>query len=258
MTETRLSTIDFEIMNDSLGHFGKYQKFVFGLSCLGYFIPAMAVVSMTFTDNPVNYRCVVPNCDDKSSHYEENFTEWAIPEGDQCHVWTLKNNITDQCQPDVFTNSTTSCSQWLYDTSLFSATTVTQFDLTCGKAWLRPLGGSMFMIGMLVGAIVIGDLADRFGRKKGILVSVLLLGTGGVMCAVSPNYYMLLLMRVFSGAGSNGLLMLTFVLAVEFIGTKWRTFCGIMIQLSFAPGEAMTGVLAIFIRDWRWLQVAVT
>nr|XP_053630383.1 organic cation transporter protein-like [Cherax quadricarinatus] len=47
-------------------------------------------------------------------------------------------------------------------------------------------------------------------------------------------------------------------IAVEFIGSKWRTFCGIMIYISFALGEAMTGVLAVFIRDWRWLQVAVT
>ncbi|XP_069960339.1 organic cation transporter protein-like [Cherax quadricarinatus] len=206
----------------------------------------------------VNERCAVPNCDDNSTHYEENFTEWAIPEGDQCHVWTLRNNITEQCQPDVFSNSTSSCSQWVYDTSLFSATTVTQFDLTCENAWLRPLGGSVYMIGMLVGAVVIGDLADRFGRRKGILVSVLLVGASGVMCSVSPNYYMFLLMRLFTGAGGCGLVLVTYILTLEFIGAKWRTFCGILIQIPLSLGEAMTGVLAIFIRDWRWLQVAIT
>ncbi|KAK8730586.1 hypothetical protein OTU49_008087, partial [Cherax quadricarinatus] len=203
-------------------------------------------------------RCVVPNCDDNTTHYEENFTEWAIPEGDQCHVWTLKNNITDQCEPDVFFNVTSSCSQWVYDTSLFSATTVTQFDLTCEKDWLRPLAGSVYMTGMVVGAIVIGDLADRFGRKKGILVSVLLFGTGGVISAVSPNYYMFLLMQFFTGAGGNGLQIATYILLVEFIGVKWRTFCGINIHIAVALGEAMTGVLAVFIRDWRWLQLAIT
>lgn len=49
-----------------------------------------------------------------------------------------------------------------------------------------------------------------------------------------------------------------FFSAVEFIGAKWRTFVGIIIEVPFALGEAMTGVFAIFIRDWRWLQVAVT
>ncbi|XP_069946237.1 organic cation transporter protein [Cherax quadricarinatus] len=250
-------TMDFEGINDSLGHFGRYQKYVFSLACIGFLIPALSVVSITFVGNPVKHRCVVPNCDDNSTYYNEMFTEWAIPEGDQCHVWALVN-ITDQCEPDVFLNTTTSCSQWVYDTSLFSATTVTEFDLTCGKAWLRPLAGSIYMTGMLVGAIVIGDLADRFGRKKGILMSALIQAVGGVISALSPDYYIFLLMKFFIGAGSSGLILVIYVLAVEFIGVKWRTFCGIIIQISFALGEAMTGVLAVFIRDWRWLQVAVT
>nr|XP_053647526.1 organic cation transporter protein-like [Cherax quadricarinatus] len=114
------------------------------------------------------------------------------------------------------------------------------------------------MTGMLVGAIVIGDLADRFGRKKGILMSALIQAVGGVISALSPDYYIFLLMKFFIGAGSSGLILVIYVLAVEFIGVKWRTFCGIIIQISFALGEAMTGVLAVFIRDWRWLQVAVT
>lgn len=181
--------MDFEGINDSLGHFGKYQKYVFGLACIGSFIPAMVVVAMTFVGNPVKYRCVVPNCDDNTTTYNETFVEWAIPEGDQCHVRALINTASDDCESDVFSNSTISCSKWVYDTSMFSATTVTEFDLTCDRAWLGPLAGSVYMIGMLVGAIVIGDFADRFGRKKGILVAVLLLGSGGVLSAVSPNYY---------------------------------------------------------------------
>ncbi|XP_069946223.1 organic cation transporter protein-like [Cherax quadricarinatus] len=227
---------------------------------MGHFSSKTCVTKQCLKNQSNNNSCIcmVPNCDDNSTHYEEIFTEWAIPEGDQCRVWTLKNNITDQCEPEVFSNSTSSCSQWVYDTSLFSATTVTEFDLTCGKAWLRPLAGSIYMTGMSVGAFVVGNLADRFGRKKGILVSVLLLGTSGVISAVSPSYYMFLLMRFFTGAGGNGLHIVTFILTVEFIGSKWRTFCGIMIYISFALGEAMTGVLAVFIRDWRWLQVAVT
>ncbi|KAK8720101.1 hypothetical protein OTU49_013579, partial [Cherax quadricarinatus] len=132
------------------------------------------------------------------------------------------------------------------------------FNLTCDRSWLGPLAVSVYMTGMLVGAVTIGDLADRFGRKIGILVSALLLGFGGVVSAVSPNYYIFLLMRFLTGAGSIGLFQSSVVLAVEFVGTKWRTFTGIIIEIPFALGEAMTGVLAVFIRDWRWLIVAVT
>ena len=68
------------------------------------------------------------------------------------------------------------------------------------------------MVGMLLGAITIGDLADRYGRKIGLLVSVLLLGGGGVLSAVSPNYTMFLIMRLLTGAGGVGLFQVTFVL----------------------------------------------
>ncbi|XP_047493480.1 organic cation transporter protein-like isoform X1 [Penaeus chinensis] len=256
------NTIDFEAINDALGHFGKYQKFVFFLACWGSFMPAMVVVCMTFVGNKVDHRCFVPGCDDPNEpDFSAEFANYTIPDGDECSMYQRSEPVTNSstCELDDFNlNVKTNCSEKVFDTSLFTSTTVTEFDLTCENAWLGPLAGSMYMVGMLLGAITIGDLADRFGRKVGILVSVMLLGGGGVLSAVSPNYYMFLAMRLLTGAGGVGLFQVTFVLAVEFIGAKYRTFCGIMIEVPFALGEAMTGVLAIFIRDWRWLQVAVT
>ncbi|KAK3888657.1 hypothetical protein Pcinc_007270 [Petrolisthes cinctipes] len=204
--------------------------------------------------------CVVPGCDGSNTSYVEDFVNWTIPEGDQCHYYKpISNASSQQCSQDDFDEDLTlNCTEWVYDTSTFTSTTVTEFDLTCDNAKLVPLAGSMYMVGMLVGAITIGDFADRFGRKLGIMVSVLLISIGGILSALSPNYIMFLIMRLLTGAGGVGLFQVTFVLAVEFIGSKWRTFVGIMIEVPFALGEAMTGVLAIFIREWVWLQVAVT
>uniref|UniRef100_A0A6A7G4B2 Organic cation transporter protein-like n=2 Tax=Hirondellea gigas TaxID=1518452 RepID=A0A6A7G4B2_9CRUS len=114
------------------------------------------------------------------------------------------------------------------------------------------------MLGMLVGAISLGDLADRIGRRNGLVVSCAILGVSGLASAVAPNFPVFLISRMVSGAGAVGLFQVTFVLAVEFIGSKYRTFVGIMIETPFALGEAMAGVLAYFIRDWRYLQLAIT
>ncbi|KAK8386156.1 hypothetical protein O3P69_010703 [Scylla paramamosain] len=239
--------------------FGASQLYVYALAWVAVIICAPVYVDYNFLVRQVPARCVVPSCDGNDTSFNESFVQWAIPENQQCKVYQRSEANITECEEEYFSNDTeTSCSEWVYDTSLFTSTTVTEFDLVCDSDWLRPLAGSMYMLGMLLGAITIGDLADRFGRKMGILVSVLLLGGGGVLSAVSPNYTMFLVMRLLTGAGGVGLFQVTFVLAVEFIGAKWRTFVGIMIEVPFALGEAMTGVFAIFIRDWRWLQVAVT
>ncbi|XP_064117450.1 organic cation transporter protein-like isoform X1 [Macrobrachium nipponense] len=247
--------------------FGISQLYVYALAWLAVLICAPVYVVSNFLIRRVSHRCWVPNCDSDNSTYNASFLDYTIPfnEGkdqyEECEMFDLKDpedNSTctvadfDQSAPPV------KCSKWVYDTELFTSTTVTDFDLTCDRSFLGPLAGSMYMLGMLLGAIIIGDFADRFGRKYGILVSVVLLGGGGVLSAVSPNYVMFLIMRFFTGAGGVGLFQVTFVLAVEFIGAKWRTFCGIIIEVPFALGEATTGVLAIFIREWRWLQVAIT
>lgn len=255
--------IDFDKVLAHIGPFGKYSILVFVLACFAAFICAQPVVQDAFVSLEPPYRCFVPGCDDPDDpDFDNGIANFSIPAGEECSMYQRYEPVTNSsivCGPEDFNmNVRTNCSEKVFDTSLFTSTTVTEFDLTCENAWLGPLAGSMYMVGMLLGAITIGDLADRFGRKMGILVSVMLLGGGGVLSAVSPNYYMFLAMRLLTGAGGVGLFQVTFVLAVEFIGAKYRTFCGIMIEVPFALGEAMTGVLAIFIRDWRWLQVAVT
>ncbi|XP_047493519.1 organic cation transporter protein-like isoform X3 [Penaeus chinensis] len=254
--------IDFDKVLAHIGPFGPYSVLVFVMACIASFMCAQPVVQDAFVSLDSPHRCFVPGCDDPNEpDFSAEFANYTIPDGDECSMYQRSEPVTNSstCELDDFNlNVKTNCSEKVFDTSLFTSTTVTEFDLTCENAWLGPLAGSMYMVGMLLGAITIGDLADRFGRKVGILVSVMLLGGGGVLSAVSPNYYMFLAMRLLTGAGGVGLFQVTFVLAVEFIGAKYRTFCGIMIEVPFALGEAMTGVLAIFIRDWRWLQVAVT
>ena len=50
---------------------------------------------------------------------------------------------------------------------------------------------------------------------------------------------------------------MSFLIAVEFIGVEYRTFSGMIVQIPYALGEAYTGVMAYFIRDWRWLQTSI-
>jgi hypothetical protein len=49
--------------------------------------------------------------------------------------------------------------------------------------------------------------------------------------------------------------LITFGLSVELVGNKRKTLVGNLAQGWFAVGEALVGVLALGIREWRTLQV---
>lgn len=87
-----------------------------------------------------------------------------------------------------------------------------QFDLTCNRAWMQSLGGSLFMFGMPFGAVLLGDLADRIGRKKGIVVCLLILVLVEMIGAASVNFYMYLAMRFLSGASAIAAFQTTFII----------------------------------------------
>ena len=50
--------------------------------------------------------------------------------------------------------------------------------------------------------------------------------------------------------------MIPFGLSVELVGNKRKTLVGNMIQTPFAIGEAILGLMAIGIRNWKTLQIS--
>ncbi|XP_032497609.1 solute carrier family 22 member 6 isoform X3 [Phocoena sinus] len=62
------------------------------------------------------------------------------------------------------TGATEPCTHgWIYDNSTFPSTIVMEWDLVCSRRALRQLAQSLYMVGVLLGAMVFGHLADRCG-----------------------------------------------------------------------------------------------
>lgn len=47
-------------------------------------------------------------------------------------------------------------------------------------------------------------------------------------------------------------------MSLELVGKESRLYAGTLVNLFFSAGYMLIGVLAYFIHDWRWLQVAIT
>ncbi|KAF2344148.1 Major facilitator superfamily domain [Trinorchestia longiramus] len=77
-----------------------------------------------------------------------------------------------ECQAQNFLTDTEKCGPGhVFDTSVFRSSIITDFDLWCVSPFTRSLAGMSYMLGMLVGAFVLGDLSDRIGRRATALDS---------------------------------------------------------------------------------------
>jgi len=83
----------------------------------------------------------------------------------------------------------------------YTGTTVfcLQWDLVCDRAYLKDLTQTILIVGVMIGALFITPLSDKFGRKPVFLFSHWVLVIVGVANAFAPNYYVFTVCRLFTG-----------------------------------------------------------
>ena len=111
---------------------------------------------------------------------------------------------------------------------------------------------------MLFGSLFFGWISDAMGRRFAFGLCISCISVGSILAAASTNYAMYMVFRFITSMGGVGSFMTCFVLATEFVGTKYRTACGILIEIPFALGELYIVLLAYYIRDWSKLQVKLS
>lgn len=75
----------------------------------------------------------------------------------------LRHNPLDFQYDFTGNKSVESCIGYVFDHSQVEQSIVTEWDLVCEKEWLAKLSQPTFMLGVLIGALVFGDIADRYG-----------------------------------------------------------------------------------------------
>ena len=153
---------------------------------------------------------------------------------------------------------TVPCSQWVYDHSKYESSAIMEWNLVCNSAWLRATADSLFMIGVLLGSIIFGDLSDRYGRRRIFFASLVLQLIGGILAAIAPEYISFVLARMLVGATTSGVFLVAYVIALEMVGAKKRLIAGVVCQMFFSLGYMLTAIISYMIKDWRHLQIALT
>ena len=82
---------------------------------------------------------------------------------------------------------------------------------------------SASLVGLAIGAIIGGWMADRTGRKPVLIASVLALGIFTIATAFAPNFEILMAIRVLAGVGLGGAMPTLIALMAEVTGGKRTT-----------------------------------
>lgn len=118
------------------------------------------------------------------------------------------------------------------------------------------LGCAMF--GVVLGALITGPLADRYGRKRLLLLSVAVFALFSLLSAFSSSPEELALMRFITGLGLGAAMPNCVTLIAEYIPVRRQ---GIMITLmysGFSIGSGIAGFIAAWmIPAWGWESVLI-
>lgn len=131
------------------------------------------------------------------------------------------------------------------------------------KAWaltpaqLGPIFGAG-LFGLTVGSFVFGPLADRIGRKRVIVMSMLVFGIGTLACAYADSASTLVLLRFLTGVGLGGAMPTAITLSSEFSPERNRALLVTLMFCGFTLGLACGGALAaLLIPSYGWQGVFI-
>jgi AAHS family 4-hydroxybenzoate transporter-like MFS transporter len=137
----------------------------------------------------------------------------------------------------------------------------TDLDLTTDKVgWIF----SFALFGMMLGAMFLAPIADVIGRRKIVIVTIVIVGSSVFLTATATSLYEFIALRFLSGLGAGALLASQTALTAEYSPKKYRALSVSIVLAGYPLGAMMTSVVAGFILPeygWRgmfWFGGAVT
>lgn len=211
-----------DMLKQYCGEFGPWQLRHFVLTSLAWALEAFHTMVMIFADREPAWRCVGrTGCDEAARTvcgFEPGSWEW---------------------------------------TGGRASSTVAEWGLVCGEKYRVGLVQALFFGGCMIGAGTFGHLSDSFLGRKGSLTIVCILNTiCGCLTALSPNYWIYLLLRFATGFSTGGVGLCAFVLATEPVGPTKRGAAGMSTFYFFSTGIALLSLIAYIFPSRRTLYIA--
>lgn len=117
--------------------------------------------------------------------------------------------------------------------------------------------GSYSLFGMMFGAMVLAPIADRFGRKKVLIICMLLFSIFTLGAGIAPNITSFTVMRFIAAIGMGALMPNLISMMTEYSPLKSRAMVVAAMYCGYSLGGVMASLTGMFIipitEDWRVL-----
>src|SRR6476620_5798666 len=183
---------------------------------------------------------------------------------------TEASHVTEISQPDRFDwwrQSTpearralaAACFGWMLDSfdvmlyALVLASLIVDLGITKQMAGIL---GSITLLSAAVGGLAFGAIADRYGRVRALIGSVLIYAVFTATCGFAQNIVQLAIFRILLGIGMGGEWASGAALVSETWPDKHRGKALGIMQSSWAIGYALAALVAGIILPWKgWRAV---
>lgn len=113
---------------------------------------------------------------------------------------------------------------------------------------------SMELIGMAVGSVLLGNVADRIGRRPTIIGCLIVMAGGMGAATIAWDVTSLSLIRLITGLGIGGMLACTNAMVAELANARARSLAVAIMAAGYPVGAILGGSVASYLLiagDWR-------
>ena len=115
---------------------------------------------------------------------------------------------------------------------------------------------SMELIGMALGSVMLGNIADRIGRRPTVLACLVIMAGGMALATTASSVVNLSIIRLVTGLGIGGMLACTNALVAEFSNDRHRNLAVAIMAAGYPMGAIIGGSIATgLLAEGHWRDV---
>lgn len=129
------------------------------------------------------------------------------------------------------------------------------------NASLAQLSLTMCLLGLALGQLIAGPLSDRFGRRRPLIVGMVIYTVAAFLCAVAPSIWLLITIRLLQGlSGAFGIVIARAATRDLYSGTELTRFYALLMLVNgVAPIAApVIGGQLLRFTSWRGVFVVLS